>query len=75
MLIFFCVTEYLQDLSEVLLFLLLPPEDFQNKSFRYILRVGVDGYQSFLPLILEIFMLRGYLMFGKSFSLSSYLSL
>jgi hypothetical protein len=34
--------EYLQDLSEVLLFLLLPQEDFHNKSFRYILRVSTD---------------------------------
>ncbi|KAK3086098.1 hypothetical protein FSP39_013557 [Pinctada imbricata] len=42
--------QYLQDLSEVLLFLLLPPEDFQNKSFRYILReVIVNGI--FLPTI------------------------
>ena len=32
--------EYLQDLSEVLLFLLLPLEDFQNKPFRYIIRVS-----------------------------------
>ena len=39
---FFCLAEYLQDLSEVLLFLLLPQEDFHNKSFRYILRVSTD---------------------------------
>ena len=39
---FFCLPEYLQDLSEVLLFLLLPQEDFHNKSFRYILRVSTD---------------------------------
>lgn len=30
--------EYLQDLSEVLLFLLLPPGDFHNKPFRYLAR-------------------------------------
>ncbi|XP_021363849.1 sorting nexin-13-like isoform X2 [Mizuhopecten yessoensis] len=36
--------QYLQDLSEVLLYLLLPTEDFQNKTFRYILReVLVNG--------------------------------
>ena len=35
------LSEYLQDLSEALLFLLLPPEDFHNKPFRYIVRVGV----------------------------------
>ncbi|XP_078321983.1 sorting nexin-13-like isoform X2 [Crassostrea virginica] len=36
--------QYLQNLSEVLLFLLLPPDDFQNKTFRYILReVLVNG--------------------------------
>ncbi|XP_036358438.1 sorting nexin-13 isoform X3 [Octopus sinensis] len=29
---------YLRNLSEVLLYLLLPKEDFQNKSFRYIIR-------------------------------------
>ena len=47
---FFCLTEYLQDLSEVLLFLLLPQEDFHNKSFRYILRVSTD-----IELILFLF--------------------
>ncbi|KAL3831550.1 hypothetical protein ACJMK2_023289 [Sinanodonta woodiana] len=42
--------QYLQDLSEVLLFLLLPTEDFQNKPFRYIIReVLVHGV--FLPTI------------------------
>lgn len=30
--------EYLQDLCEVLLFLLLPPGDFHNKPFRYLAR-------------------------------------
>uniref|UniRef100_T1JAB6 Sorting nexin-13 n=1 Tax=Strigamia maritima TaxID=126957 RepID=T1JAB6_STRMM len=30
--------EYLQDLSEVILFLLLPPGDFYNKPFRYLAR-------------------------------------
>jgi len=35
------LSEYLQDLSEALLFLLLPPEDFHNKPFRYIVRVCV----------------------------------
>ncbi|KAK2144441.1 hypothetical protein LSH36_757g01003 [Paralvinella palmiformis] len=36
--------QYLQDLSEVLLFLLLPPGDFHNKPFRYIAReVLVNG--------------------------------
>jgi len=29
---------YLQDITEVLLYLLLPPEDFHNKSIRYFLR-------------------------------------
>ena len=38
----FSISEYLQDLSEVLLFLLLPLEDFQNKPFRYIIRVSVE---------------------------------
>ncbi|GFR95029.1 sorting nexin-13 [Elysia marginata] len=42
--------QYLQDLSEVLLFLLLPPEDFHNKPFRYIVReVLVNGI--FLPTV------------------------
>ncbi|XP_056008392.1 sorting nexin-13-like isoform X2 [Ostrea edulis] len=42
--------QYLQNLSDVLLFLLLPPDDFQNKSFRYILReVLVNGI--FIPTI------------------------
>ncbi|XP_078573316.1 sorting nexin-13-like isoform X3 [Branchiostoma floridae x Branchiostoma japonicum] len=36
--------EYLQDLSEVLLYLLLPPEDFHNKPFRFIVReILVNG--------------------------------
>lgn len=35
----FHVSEYLQDLSEVLLYLLLPKDDFQSKPFRYIIRV------------------------------------
>lgn len=30
---------YLRDLSEVLLYLVLPPEDFTNKAFRYLCRV------------------------------------
>ena len=30
--------EYLQDITEVLLYLLLPTEDFHNKTFRYFLR-------------------------------------
>ena len=29
---------YLQDITEVLLYLLLPPEDFHNKTIRYFLR-------------------------------------
>ncbi|XP_005089469.1 sorting nexin-13 isoform X2 [Aplysia californica] len=42
--------QYLQDLSEVLLYLLLPTEDFHNKPFRYIVReVLVNGI--FLPTI------------------------
>ncbi|XP_064614649.1 sorting nexin-13-like [Liolophura sinensis] len=42
--------QYLQDLSEVLLFLLLPQSDFQNKPFRYIVReVLVNGI--FIPTI------------------------
>ncbi|KAK3799540.1 hypothetical protein RRG08_052724 [Elysia crispata] len=42
--------QYLQDLSEVLLFLLLPAEDFHNKPFRYIVReVLVNGI--FLPTV------------------------
>lgn len=42
--------QYLQNLSDVLLFLLLPPDDFQNKTFRYILReVLVNGI--FIPTI------------------------
>lgn len=40
--------QYLRDLTEVLMFLLLPPEDFHNKPFRYITReVLVNGI--FLP--------------------------
>ncbi|KAK7111008.1 hypothetical protein V1264_014794 [Littorina saxatilis] len=36
--------QYLQDLSEVLLYLLLPKSDFQSKPFRYIVReVFVNG--------------------------------
>ena len=35
------IAEYLQDLSEVLLFLLLPTEDYNNKPFRYIVRVSL----------------------------------
>ena len=35
------ITEYLQDLSDVLLFLLLPTEDYNNKPFRYIIRVSI----------------------------------
>ncbi|XP_025093376.1 sorting nexin-13-like isoform X1 [Pomacea canaliculata] len=36
--------QYLQDLSEVLLYLLLPKDDFQSKPFRYIIReVLVNG--------------------------------
>ncbi|XP_077978569.1 sorting nexin-13-like [Glandiceps talaboti] len=30
--------EYLRDVTEMLLFLLLPPQDFHNKPFRYLLR-------------------------------------
>ncbi|XP_055874295.1 sorting nexin-13-like isoform X2 [Biomphalaria glabrata] len=42
--------QYLQDLSEVLLYLLLPKEDFHNKPFRYIVReVLVNGI--FMPTI------------------------
>jgi sorting nexin-13 len=40
----FCAAEYFSDLSEVLLFLLLPPEDFHYKPFRYIVQeVLVNG--------------------------------
>ncbi|XP_064647759.1 sorting nexin-13-like isoform X2 [Lineus longissimus] len=42
--------QYLQDLSEVLLFLLLPPDDFNNKPFRYILREILVNF-IFLPTI------------------------
>ncbi len=38
--------EYLQDLSEVLMFLLLPPADFHNKPFRYIVRVRVRVFKA-----------------------------
>ncbi|XP_060579066.1 sorting nexin-13-like isoform X2 [Ruditapes philippinarum] len=42
--------QYLQDLSDVLLFLLLPTEDYNNKPFRYIMReVLVNGI--FIPTI------------------------
>ncbi|XP_041367207.1 sorting nexin-13-like isoform X2 [Gigantopelta aegis] len=42
--------QYLQDLVEVILFLLLPKEDFYNKPFRYIIReVVVNGI--FMPTI------------------------
>lgn len=42
--------QYLQDISETLLFLLLPPEDFHNKPFRYICRdVMVNGI--FIPTV------------------------
>lgn len=42
------ISEYLQNLSDVLLFLLLPPDDFQNKSFRYILRVRVHNWKTYI---------------------------
>ncbi|XP_022235992.1 sorting nexin-13-like [Limulus polyphemus] len=32
--------EYLQDLSEILLYLLLPPEDFHNRMLRFFVRVS-----------------------------------
>ncbi|CAH1788286.1 unnamed protein product [Owenia fusiformis] len=42
--------EYLQELSDVLLYLLLPPEDFHNKPFKHIVREClVNGV--FLPVI------------------------
>lgn len=33
--------EYLQDVTEVLMFLLLPPGDFHNTLFRYVVRVSM----------------------------------
>ena len=45
---------YLQSIAEMLLYLLLPQDDFQNKSLRFILRVIVveDGTEllHYLPL-------------------------
>ena len=37
----FIFIDYLSDISEMLLYLLLPPEDFHNKPFRYFFRVSV----------------------------------
>ena len=36
------IIDYLSDISEMLLYLLLPPEDFHNKPFRYFFRVSVS---------------------------------
>ena len=33
---------YLQSIAEMLLYLLLPEDDFQNKSLRFILRVKIQ---------------------------------
>ena len=41
----FLPPDYLCDISEVLLYLLLPPEDFHNKPFRYFFRVSFSGSQ------------------------------
>lgn len=35
-----CVSGFLRDLCELLLYLLLPPGDFHNKNMRYFLRVS-----------------------------------
>lgn len=36
------ISDYLSDISEMLLYLLLPPDDFHNKPFRYFFRVSAD---------------------------------
>ena len=41
---------YLQDITEVLLYLLLPPEEFHNKNIRYFLR-EVIAASVFLPTV------------------------
>lgn len=41
---FYFSSEYLQQVSEVLMFLLLPSGDFHNKIFRYIARVSQQFY-------------------------------
>ena len=38
----FIIIDYLSDISEMLLYLLLPPEDFHNKPFRYFFRVSAS---------------------------------
>jgi len=38
--VYICSSEYLQDVTEVLMFLLLPPGDFHNTLFRYVVRVS-----------------------------------
>lgn len=42
---FFCSASlgFLRDLCEVLLYILLPPGDFQNKIMRYFVRVSMDS--------------------------------
>ena len=35
-----CFLEFLRDLSEILLYLLLPPDDFHNKILRLLARVS-----------------------------------
>lgn len=37
-----CVSGFLRDLCELLLYLLLPPGDFHNKNMRYFLRVSTN---------------------------------
>jgi len=36
-----CVLEYLREVLEVLMFLLLPPDDFHSTIFRFIIRVSL----------------------------------
>lgn len=37
-----CVSGFLRDLCELILYLLLPPGDFHNKNMRYFLRVSAE---------------------------------
>ncbi|KAJ7371336.1 sorting nexin 13 [Desmophyllum pertusum] len=36
--------DYLSDISEMLLYLLLPPDDFHNKPFRYFFRLSISQF-------------------------------
>lgn len=44
-----CVSGFLRDLCELLLYLLLPPGDFHNKNMRYFLRVSTHKIHKHKP--------------------------